>query len=337
MTLSSCSTRHVSDLRARSFLTFMPGTRDGSTICQTNSGCGKFLHLTFSCCSKCRNLMRLQTLPFLCCACRWNISLLSTDYDSAYYHTVVLHLFRPFLKVDLTNSKVSPRDICTSCANNATSLVGTYRQIYGLRRVPIIATHILLSTSIIHLLNLPNLSSAQNLALNITCLHGISANHAFAIRSADIIMALSRQWNIHLPSEVTQIAYDLPPEVPASLQDPQASGNGFTYLSSVPDDAQQQDNVHPKDVTIGLPFSAVKNSPRPFATPADMFWSPFPDHSVPLQAHEQNGPMDISAMLDVPNNGWDQLSRDGFRVAQLGDPILSPPAYSHINSHWTQT
>lgn len=259
--------------------------------------------------------------------------MLPTNSDSAYYHTVVLHLFRPFLKVDLTNSKISPRDICTSCASNGASLIGTYRQIYGLRRVPLVATHILLSTSIIHLLNLPNASSAQDLALSITCLREISANHAFAIRSLHIILALSQQWNIHLPSDVAQIAYDLPSEVPTSLPDPQGSGNALTHLSSMSDDSQQQDNIHTKDVAEAFPFSAVKNTPRPFATPADMFWSPFPDHSVPLQAHQQNGPMDISAMLDVPNNNWDQLSRDGFRVAQLGDQILGPAAYSHVNGH----
>ena len=249
---------------------------------------------------------------------------------------MVSHLFRPFLKVDLKNSKISPRDICTSCASNGASLLGKYRQTYGLRRVPLIATHILLSASIIHLLNLPNPSSAQDLALSITCFRDLSANHTFAFRGLDIIMALSRQWNIQLPSEVAQIAYDLPPEVPRSLPDIQGSENTRAH-PSVPDHVQQQHNDHTKDTTSGIPFSAVRNSPRPFTKPADMFWSPFPDHSVPLQAHQRSGPMDISAMLDVPNNEWDQLSRDGFRVAQLGDSILAHPAYSHINSRWTQT
>lgn len=315
MTLSLCSMRRGSDLQARSFLTSMQDTRGGLTICQTNFDCGKFLHLTFSYCSKYRNLTQHTLFLLSCCACFWNLSLLSTNSDSAYYYTVVLHLFRPFLKVDLTNSKISPRDICTSCASNGASLLGTYRHIYGLRRVPLISTHILLSTSIIHLLNLPNSLSAQDLALSITCLRDISANHGFAMRSLHIIMALSQQWNIHLPSEVAQIAYILPPEVPRSLPDPQGSANTLTHLSSLTDHFQQQHNDHMKDTNSGFPFSAVKNSPRPFTTPADMFWSPFPDHSVPLQAHQQNGPMDISAMLDVPNNDRDQLSRDGFTVA----------------------
>ena len=108
------------------------------------------------------------------------------------------------------------------------------------------------------------------------------------------------------------------------------------HVSPVPTYPPKQDCFQTDDLANGLPLSAVKNSPRYFATPADMFWSPFPDFSVPLRAHEQNGPMDISAMLDVPNNDWDQLSRDGFRMAEFGDPILCPPSYGHVNGHWIQ-
>ena len=332
MTPSSCSMHRASDLRARSFLISLQDTHDGSTICRTDSDFGKSLHLTFSCYSMLSDPNQSSISPLSCCV---HLEA-STDIGSAYYYTVVLHLFRPFLKVDLTNSKVSPRDICTSCARNGTSLMGTYRQIYGLRRVPVLATHILLSTSIIHLLNLPNPLSAQDLAFSISSLRGITANHAFATRCLHIIMALSQQWDIHLPSEIAQIAFDSPPEIPMSLPDPQGPAIPLTHLSFVPDLSQQQANISAKDLACGFPFSAVKNSPKPSVTSADMFWSPFPDFSVPLQAHQQNGPMDISVMLDGPNSGCDQLSRDGFRMAQLGDPILSPPVYNHINDQWTQ-
>lgn len=210
--------------------------------------------------------------------------------------------------------------------------MGAYRQIYGLRRFPVLATHILLSTSIIHLLKLPNPLSAHDLALS---LRGITANHAFATRCLDIIMALSRQWNIHLPPEIAQIVYDSPPAVLMSLPDPQEVAIPLAHWPCVPDLSQHQGNINTKDLANGFPFSAVKNSPKLSATSANFFWSPFPDFSVPLQSHQQNGPMDISAMLDVPNNGWDRLSRDGSTMAQLEDQILSSPVYNHINSHWT--
>ena len=237
--------------------------------------------------------------------------------------------FRPFLKVDLTNSNVSPREICTASAKNITSLLAIYRQTYGLRRVPLLVTHIVVTSAIIQLLNLPNPRDAKDLALSLTSLREIGANHAFAFRGINIVMALSRQWNIHLPSEVAQAAYDFVPEIPISLP------GLLSNMTSTSNQLQPQNHVHTKDVANGTPFSAVRNSPRPFSSTSDMFWSPFPDHSLPLHANQPGGPMDIAAMLDVPNNEGDQLNRDGFRVAEFG-PVPGPPVYNHVNGHWPQ-
>ena len=248
-----------------------------------------------------------------------------------YYHTVVLHLFRPFLKVDLTNSKVSPREICTSCADSIALLLSSYRQTYGFRRVIVLLTHIVLTSSIIHLLDLPNPSSARNLAESISCLHETSTAHAFAMRALNVIMTLARQWNISLPAEVSQAAF-------GSLQDPtMIAANGAQDLPRVdPYPLPILDSTRQQENTNELPFATMKNSPRRFSTPADLFWSPFPDQGLPLQAHHQGGPMDISAMLSVPNE-WDQLNRDGFRAASTNNSILVPLAYNHVNSQWPQT
>ena len=253
-----------------------------------------------------------------------------------YYNTVVLHLFRPFLKVDLTTPSVSPREICTTCADRIASLLSNYRQLYGLRRVTVLLTHIVLSSGIIHLLDLPNPSAASNLAKSITSLREISANHAFATRCANIIMALARQWNISLPPEVSKAAYDLPLEPGIKPAVAQSSPAKDTYLSPTSDHAQQQQHVNARDVALELPFAPVKNSPRGVYNTPDLFWSPFPDQSLPLQAHHHGGPMDISAMLDASNE-WDQLNRDGFRVAAPNESTLAPLAYNQVNGQWTQT
>ena len=333
MTRFSCFTHHVNDSQAESFSTSMQGTHNGSTICRTNLDFEKYVRLRFCHCSEYRNPNQSSSFSLpTTLRLSGSMLLLTTDPDSAYYHTVVMHLFRPFLKVDLTNSKVSPRDICTSCARNGTSLMGTHRRIYGLRRVPVVSTHILLSTSIIHMLTLPNSLSAQDLALSITCLREMSSNYAFCTRCLHIIMTLSQQWNIQLPSGIAQIAYNLPPEVPKSLPDPQGSGFPLTLYPSAPDLSQQHTNSHIQDSPNGFPFAAVKCNPTPFATSAYLFWSPFPNFGAPLQAHRS--PMDILAMIDVPINDWNQWSRDGFRRAQLEDPMLGPPTYNHINGPW---
>ncbi len=250
-----------------------------------------------------------------------------------YYHTVVLHLFRPFLKVDLTNSRLSPREICTSCAEYTASLLSTYRQTYGLRRVTVLMAHITLSSSIIHLLNLPNPSASRNLSVSISSLRELSTAHAFATRCVHIITSLATQWNISLPVEISQAAFDLP--------QPQSSPRAESYPSQVSDHAQPQDQANVRNIATETPMAEVRTSPRPSTTSStqtDLFWSPFPDQSLPLQAHHTGGPMDISAMLDVPNE-WDQLNRDGFRVASTNESMLAPLTYNHVgnaNSPWTQ-
>lgn len=254
-----------------------------------------------------------------------------------YYHTVVLHLFRPFLKVDLTNSQISPREICTSSANSIAGLFSNFRQTYGMRRVPVLLTHIILSSSIIHLLDLPNPTSATNLALSITGLREMTANHSFCARCLQIILKLAIQWNIHLPLEVSQAAYDMKPETMISIPTRSQNSQGADhYLSPVSERSLQQDHILNADFAGETPFAALKHSPKPSANTGELFWSPFPDQSVPLQANPPGGPMDINAMLDVPND-WDQLNRDGFRpMAAISEPILGPPHYGQMHSHWSQ-
>lgn len=237
----------------------------------------------------------------------------------------MIHLFRPFLKVDLTTSKLVPREICANCAAEIAMLVLQYRQTYGLRRVPLVMTHCILSSSIIHLINLPKPSDAHDLAQGLGALNEMSVNHAFASRSLKIVLDLARQWNIHLPDEVVQ--YKLPPvKAPSSQEYPGFPSPGLSSHS------QPQDTNLGKCIANELPF---KNTPPgTFAQPAEMFWTPVKGQNVPLHAPEPavTGPMDISAMVD-----WN-LHRDGFQMANLGENFLGPPLYHHnrqsnVNRH----
>jgi hypothetical protein len=49
--------------------------------------------------------------------------------ESVYYYFALIMLFRPFIKLRLLGSAVSPRDVCVQTANNAFSLVKTYNLI----------------------------------------------------------------------------------------------------------------------------------------------------------------------------------------------------------------
>ena len=65
-----------------------------------------------------------------------------------YFHGVLLIHFRPFLKLKLTSSTISPRAICAEASRNITSLVRVYKNLYTLRRVPVFVPYLLLTAEL---------------------------------------------------------------------------------------------------------------------------------------------------------------------------------------------
>lgn len=248
-----------------------------------------------------------------------------------YYHTVVLHLFRPFLKVDLLDSKVSPREICTQSAESVSSLVARYRNYYGLRRVCVIMAHVILSSCTVHLLNLPNPSATHSLADGIRALKEMATNSAFAGRCLRIVILLGKKWNIYLPTEVQEATAAISPETmlpsaisgeflaPPEQHDPRRPHNQRRHSAT--------EMVMPTDSTSSDTSAGTSAPSAPAANPTELFWTPFPDHSMPLQINPESGPMDITAMLDVRLDQWEQFNRDGFRMATITDPVLGQPIF----------
>lgn len=81
---------------------------------------------------------------------------------------------------------------------------------YGLRRVCLPVTGLLLSASTIHLLNLPSEVSARNLSQAMHDLQTISTNHFFAGRCVNIIRSLASKWQISLPEDVPRLSVSQP-------------------------------------------------------------------------------------------------------------------------------
>ena len=255
---------------------------------------------------------------------------------SMYYHSTVLLLFRPFLRVDLTNSKVSPQEICSSSADNVAALVAKYRRIYGLRRTPILVAHAILTSSIIHLLHLPKSLAVRYLAQSITGLREISANHAYCFRALRIIIKLADQWNIQLPDEVEKAANDIPHEGSTDLTN--NANAQMSYLSPISNPFSIRDPSTGKFFANDM-YSTSKNMPKPYTPLEDMYWSPFADGSVPLPTHVPGDPihrpMEIANMLNVPNNQWDQWNQDGFRFPAHGEWNYDTAPFS-ANVEWPQ-
>ncbi len=241
-----------------------------------------------------------------------------------YYHTVVLHLFRPFLKLSFTHSNISPREICVECADSAAGLVAAYRRLYGLRRVPILLTHIILTSSIIHLLQLPNTSAALHLAQSLTSLRETTLNHGFSIRLFRIIVALAKRWNIQLPAVVEEALAD------TQAGDPMALPPGNSQYSFHTPDPSQNNTYLESAVAGHLPMSSLA-SPVSYTPSGNFYWSPFMDGSTPLQSHTAVSQMNDPAGLHQPVDQWQHLDQYGFQVAAHDRQI--PQGFS-ANGHW---
>ncbi|KAF2801137.1 hypothetical protein K505DRAFT_227098 [Melanomma pulvis-pyrius CBS 109.77] len=119
------------------------------------------------------------------------------------YHTLLVHLFRPMLKVNLVHSDVRPRDICIESANTVSELLRLYRKQYGMRACHLIMAHFLLSITVVHLLySTDNQTSSRNLVEGLQDLEDLSVCHYFAARTFKIIYALSKTWNLPWPKEL---------------------------------------------------------------------------------------------------------------------------------------
>ncbi|QIW97462.1 hypothetical protein AMS68_002980 [Peltaster fructicola] len=143
------------------------------------------------------------------------------------YHVCILHLFRPYIKLDLRGANLYPRDACTNAANEISRLMNALRALYGLRRVSVAVISNLLSASTIHLLNLPQETAATNLTQAMHDLQTLSVNHPYAARCLDITRSLAVKWGISLPEEAIMNNF----RFNSTLSSPSAS---IFYASSAP-------------------------------------------------------------------------------------------------------
>ena len=242
-----------------------------------------------------------------------------------YYHTVVLHLFRPLLKLNITDSNLSPREICMKCADSASQLVAIYRAAYGLRRIPVLLTHVILNSSIIHLMNLPNTSAAMHLAQGITSLRETTSNHYFSFRAFGVIKALPKRWNIELPVMVEEALVE-PPAEDQTASPPEDPQHEFHTMDSA------QNNTYLESGIYGhFPMPSLA-SPLPYAPSGNFYWSPFIDGSIPLQSHIATSQMDDSAEFHQPFDQWQHLDQYGFQI--VPDYRQIPQGVS-VMGHWS--
>jgi|SRR5690242_3709004 len=124
-------------------------------------------------------------------------------FASMLYWTVIVHLFRPMLKIDLIHSDVHPRDKCIEAANKVSELTRMYRSLYDFRTAHLAIPHILLSVTVVHLLySKDDSTSRRNLVEGLQGLEALHECHYFGARSFRIIYTLAKTWNLPWPEEL---------------------------------------------------------------------------------------------------------------------------------------
>jgi hypothetical protein len=119
-----------------------------------------------------------------------------------YYHYAILLLFRPFIKLDIVGSGVSPRDVCQQAAQAISTLVTSYNQLYTLRRTPSFVPFFLLTSTITHLVAIGNREGeVESLHQGMSDLRIMIECHGFAVRARQILSFLRKQWKIDIDLE----------------------------------------------------------------------------------------------------------------------------------------
>ncbi|KAJ5034985.1 uncharacterized protein L3040_008251 [Drepanopeziza brunnea f. sp. 'multigermtubi'] len=122
----------------------------------------------------------------------------SVLFSHMYYHSAILFLFRPFIKLSIIGSGVSPRDLCNQAASTLSILLKSYADLYTLRRTPSFVPYFILASGITHIASLSLRASPDSSTLRqaIVDLREMSHCHGFAIRAVQILRFLIKHWGV---------------------------------------------------------------------------------------------------------------------------------------------
>ncbi len=114
-----------------------------------------------------------------------------------YYHFAILLLFRPFIKLSIIGSGVSPKDMCSQAADAISMLVNSYSKLYTLRRTPSFVPYFVLTSSITHLVSLGSgRSGPEAVRTGIESLKEMRGAHGFANKALRVLKWLVEYWEV---------------------------------------------------------------------------------------------------------------------------------------------
>jgi hypothetical protein len=194
-----------------------------------------------------------------------------------YYHFAILLLFRPFIKLEIRGSGVSPRDVCNQAGDAISALVKSYSQLYTLRRTPSFVPYFVLTSSITHLITLGTAAGGpEHIYQGISDLKIMAGCHGFACRARDILKFLADRW------EVAVVFGEDEDDKPSTKDDPRTLGRPRSKSANL-----FAPNVRTEDIVNDIKPARPDKSP--------LFW-PFPLQGRPLLGT------------------WNELEKAGFKV-----------------------
>lgn len=258
----------------------------------------------------------------------------SCTFQAFWKYTNTSSLFRPYIKLDLQGANLYPRDTCTVCANEISSLMNALRAMYGLRRIALPVASVLLSASTIHLLNLPSEPSASHLSQALRDLQAMSTNHQFAAQCVSIVRSLAKKWKIPLPESAASVSAL---QIPGQQLSPTSSN---FWSASIPGQLsssgtrsnESSASHHESPFAPPQQGQATSSYPNFYNEPLSridtsqmqaMVWTPFPGQTMPVpQQH-------IVPTMQVDMSGMDEQSS---QWAAFGTAMSLSTAHSQANA-----
>ncbi|KFY94302.1 hypothetical protein V500_03344 [Pseudogymnoascus sp. VKM F-4518 (FW-2643)] len=112
------------------------------------------------------------------------------------YHFGLLILFGPLIGMRLSDSSVIPNQVCSQAAKAINSHIGSYRELYSLRRIHAFIPYISLTASVAHIVITRTQRSMTSdtfpkITQGISILENMASSNAFAGRAADALRKLT--------------------------------------------------------------------------------------------------------------------------------------------------
>lgn len=267
-----------------------------------------------------------------------------------YYHSCVIHLFRPLIAKELVISQIVPRTVCTQHAYTSSGLVRLYRIKYGshFRHIFLPITHTLMTALLVYTVNPPGEKRNEYLTEGVRDLWIMAKTHAWAMTCYQTLCSLAKLNNRTLPSveNLDNLTPSSQPKAntPTGLMGSNADIKGGSFSHELPSRMASTDNLAPVSAAeafspsstsaSGTYSTAVSTSypstPSKAAYPQapspqthhqpyiqgsngqdGLFWSPNPAETMPIQfGQAPKLPQDMRGLVD---GGMDTYYPLGFK------------------------